>query len=374
MKVIVYNSPEQLSPGCLRLMQHAAAGSVFHSFEWYQNLVRYALDPGDQVRLYALEQPDRMAEALAVLPLRLPRPSSGWVTSRRILSLSNYYTSLYAPVVAESGDDFGAPIRALVREVCSSRPRWDMIQLSPLPPEAPEFSHLVDALREQGMFVETYFAFGNWYLQVDGRTFDQYLESVPSILRNTLTRKSRRLKASGRATLRIVTGGDELESAIVDYDRVYAASWKVPEPYPNFMTGLIRMCADLGWLRLGLLHVDGEPAAAQVWIVNGGTASIYKLAYQDRFSDLSVGSILTAHLMRHAIDVDKVVTVDYLSGDDTYKRDWMSHRRERWGILALNPRTVRGLIGIARHAGGRFIRNILARCTPGRQQRGSPTT
>jgi hypothetical protein len=316
-----------------------------------------------------------MAEALAILPLRLARRSSRWTGSRQVLSLSNYYTSLYAPGVADLGHDPGASVGALIREVCRTSPICDTIQLSPLPEEDPVFSHLCEALRKEGMVVKTYFSFGNWYLPVDGRTFEQYLGSIPSILRNTLNRKSRRLAASGRATLRIVTGGDEVESGIADYERVYAASWKVPEPHPRFMAGLIRTCADLGWLRLGLLHVDGEPAAAQVWIVNGGTASIYKLAYQDRFADLSVGSLLTAHLMRHAIDVDKVATVDYLTGDDAYKKDWMSHRRERWGILALNPRTVKGLKGIARHAGGRVIRNLFGGIrTSGGEHGGGRTT
>lgn len=56
--------------------------------------------------------------------------------------------------------------------------------------------------------------------------------------------------------------------------------------------------------------------------MSGKTASIYKLAYQDKFADLSVGSILTARLMQHVIDIDGVTHVDYLTGDDAYKRDW----------------------------------------------------
>ena len=138
--------------------------------------------------------------------------------------------------------------------------------------------------------------------------------------------------------IQVVTGGDALDAAAVDYARVFAASWKMQEPYaPAFVPALIRACAAVGWLRLGLLHVDGEPAAAQFWVVVGGTALIFRLAYDDRFLDLSVGTILTAHLMRHVLDVDKVATVDYGIGNDPYKRDWMSHRRERWGILALVP-------------------------------------
>jgi CelD/BcsL family acetyltransferase involved in cellulose biosynthesis len=112
----------------------------------------------------------------------------------------------------------------------------------------------------------------------------------------------------------------------------------------------------MGTLRLGIIHVDGEPAAAQLWFVHNGCALIYKLAYDERFADLSVGTILSAALFQHALDVDKVTEVDYLSGDDAYKKDWMSHRRERWGILALNPRTPRGALAIARHVGGRAMK------------------
>lgn len=54
----------------------------------------------------------------------------------------------------------------------------------------------------------------------------------------------------------IVAGGSDLDSAIADYELVYAASWKVPEPYPRFLPGLIRTCARMGWLRLGLLYVE----------------------------------------------------------------------------------------------------------------------
>jgi CelD/BcsL family acetyltransferase involved in cellulose biosynthesis len=109
----------------------------------------------------------------------------------------------------------------------------------------------------------------------------------------------------------------------------------------------------MGWLRLGVAYIDNEPAAAQLWIVNHGTASIYKIAYDQKFKELSVGSYLTMHLMEHAIDVDKVREIDYLSGDDRYKRDWMSNRREHWGILAMNPCTLPGILAIIRHVGGR---------------------
>jgi CelD/BcsL family acetyltransferase involved in cellulose biosynthesis len=118
------------------------------------------------------------------------------------------------------------------------------------------------------------------------------------------------------------------------------------------------MCAEKGWLRLGFAYIDEEPAAAQLWIVNNSIASIYKIAYDQKFKDLSVGSYLTMRMIERAIDIDRVDELDYLSGDDRYKSDWMSHRREQWGILAMNPRTLGGLLLIARHVGGRAIKNV----------------
>jgi len=103
-------------------------------------------------------------------------------------------------------------------------------------------------------------------------------------------------------------------------------------------------------------YVDEQPAAAQIWIVNSGVASIYKIAYDRKFRDLSVGTYLTTRMMERVIDVDRAREVDYLTGDDAYKKDWMSQRRERWGILALNPRTPRGILEIGRHIGGRAMK------------------
>jgi len=352
--VTVYDGFDVLPKECQRVLEAAGSRDLYSSLAWYQNFTRTALDSDDRVRIYVTRE-EEGESGVALMALR-SKGLGGLAGRNELHSLSNYYSSLYGPVVAPGTQRPGQLLQSLCVAITAERPRWDFVRLGPMDRGNPLFSELISSLRAAGLMVQPYFCFGNWYLPVEGRSSSEYLATLPSQVRNTLRRKAKKLESSGRCRLTIVTGGVSLDDAIADYQRIYDASWKVPEPYPSFVPGLIRTCAGLGWLRLGLLYVDGEPAAAQIWIVNGKTASIYKLAYQEKFSELSVGTILTAHLMRQVIDVDRVDTVDYLTGDDPYKRDWMSHRRERWGILALNPRTARGAIGTLRHVVGRLVK------------------
>ncbi len=273
-------------------------------------------------------------------------------------ALANYYTALYAPLWRGAVPAAAFPV--LCAEWGHARPRWDVVDIHPLDPQTEDFATLIPALRAAGFLPYRYFCFGNWYLPCRGLSFAAYWAARPSTLRNTHRRKARAYARDGRGRLEIVSGGDALEAALDAYAHVYAASWKVPEPYPEFMPGLIRLAARSGWLRLGVAWYDDQPVAAQVWLVTARHAAIYKLAYDERHAGLSAGTLLTAHLMQHVLDVDQVDEVDYLIGDEPYKRDWMSHRRERWGIVAYNAHTWRGRLGALRQGLGEWRRRRTA--------------
>jgi CelD/BcsL family acetyltransferase involved in cellulose biosynthesis len=142
------------------------------------------------------------------------------------------------------------------------------------------------------------------------------------------------------------------------YWKVYRTSWKQDEPFPDFINGLVRWCACHGKLRLGILSLRGEPVAAQIWLVHQGRAEIFKVAYDEAHKAVSPGSVLTAALLEQVIDRDQVHEVDFLVGDDAYKRTWMSHRRERWGLVAFDPLQPKGAWGLARMSLGRWVRRI----------------
>lgn len=267
----------------------------------------------------------------------------------RLRALANYYSSLYTPVLSSASDRLGAATD-LAREVVRTRPRLATLNLSPLADNNPETAQLASALSAAGWFVRRYACFGNWTLPCEGLTFADFIAARDSQVRNTLARKAKKLKAAG--SLQICVAPDEVEQAMDGFDAVYAKSWKQPEPYPNFIRGWARRCAERGWLRLGLARVGDTVVAAQFWFTIAQRAYIFKLAYDEDYAKWSAGTVLTAHMFERAMDTDKVVEIDYLTGDDEYKKSWMTQRRERIGLMACNMTTVGGLAAASREWAG----------------------
>ena len=322
------------------------AGTFDQTLPWFVEFERHLLEPGQHPHILAVS--DDTGAPLALLPLRTDRiPLLGPVKVRALTALSNYYTAHFAPL---SVPDRESETAAALVEGMLAIDSPAVIDLNPLAEDASLGTVLPSAWERRGFAVERYFRFGNWYLELAGRRSAQYLAALPGQLRSTLQRKGKKLSARADARVRIVTAGPEVAAAMEAYEAVYRSSWKVDEPHKEFIRAIAREFAERNWLRLGLVEIGSRVAAAQIWFVYRGTASIFKLAYDEEFADLSAGSLLTMALMQHVIDVDSVATVDYLCGDDAYKRDWMSARRERIGLRAVRRRSWPGALSYALRA------------------------
>jgi hypothetical protein len=347
------SSWEEISDGELSLRSGEAAADLFSTWPWFRNLARYGFEA--EARHLLLVVDERTAGPLLCLPMsrwgRGPAAPYGAVFG----GLSNYYSSLYGPigkVEVQQADVLRVAIRKLRDDHGAS-----VIDFRPLDPGAPFFREVQVALRAEGYVVGTYSCFGNWHLPVAARSYADYEPCLPSRLRNTIRRGRKKLDAAGAWRIDVVVQpGPPLDKAIEEFTSIYTRSWKTPEPFPHFVPGLCRMAAEHGWLRRGVLYLEGRPIASQLWLVKDRQALIYKLAYDEEFSRYSAGSVLSAELMRRAIDEDQVADVDYLTGDDAYKVDWMSHRRERMGVLAFRRRSIQGVVALLRHRLGSWRR------------------
>jgi hypothetical protein len=322
--------------------------SVYATPWWFRLQSTACLDGGERVEYHSAGG--------ALLPLRRSRR---WGI-RRLVSLTSHFAAEYRPLGELGG------VGDLVDFSQAALGTADLIRIDSLPCPSPLFACLEQSLDAAGWLRQSWFHFGNWYLPTAGLDSASYLAQRPSRLRRTIKRKLRGLRSAG-GRFSLVTGGPALESALTDYEHVYQQSWKMPERYGGFIPELVREAAEAGALRFGFCHLDGIPIAAQIWLVWDGRASIFKLAYDERFRPTSPGTALTWWMMRHMLDQERVAEVDFGHGDDDYKESWLPQRRERWGIVACNPRSLAGLALAARHIGGRSIkRRLLQLATLGR--------
>ncbi len=320
----------------------AASPGLFHSRAWWRTVVSAGMPEGTQPCFLVLWAGDT---PVALFPLRRPEAGSA------LASLTTPYTCDYTPLLAPGlSAATQAEIFAAFARFCRG---WATTRLDALPDDWPALPACLEGAREAGLAVVRFAHFGNWYEDVRGLDWSGYLARRPGALRETIRRKLRRGAQRADAGFTLIASPLELEPGIDAFEQVYARSWKQPEPFPRFNALLMREAAAAGSLRLGIWRIGGAPVAAQLWIVEQGIATVLKLAHDEAFQADSPGTVLTALMLRTLLDAEQVGAIDFGRGDDAYKQGWASQRRQRIGLVLVNPRRPAGLGFLARHALGR---------------------
>ena len=316
MEFVTYSDWVQLPERAEALFTQAEKSSIFFSRQWFENLTTEIDD--DQSIMLACVIADN--QVMAILPLVMSAGKTGYALKHR-------YTPVYSLLLAHH--DQAGVLSCLVQGL-TRLPLTGLL----LEPVADNDNNLLSLQREMeaaGFSCDRMFRFYNWFLRVQGQSYEEYMAARPAKLRNTILRKQRKLDREHGYTIRLFSG-DDVPGGMADYYAVYNASWKATEQYVDFVDAMVARFTQAGWTRLAVLYAREQPVAAQLWFVHQGKASIFRLSYDEKWKAYSPGSILTSFLMEYVIDTDKVDEVDFLFGNDAYKQDWMSDRRERFAL------------------------------------------
>jgi len=343
MKFNCYNDLDQLPKSSSTLFDSAEKDSLFFSRQWFENLIATALGD-DQKLLFACviegdthdgrthdEGTDDDKRVLAILPL-ITRDNKEWS------SLCHLYSSLYSFLLTDDNQqneqkNDQQKILSCLCEGLKELP-FDYLTLEPIAEDDNNINSLQQMMESSGFSCHRHFRFYNWFHQTKGQTFATYMADRPSKVRNTIARKQRKLEREYGYEIQLHTDGD-IEQALADYHDIYKVSWKANEQYEGIVQGFTDRASKSGWTRLAILYIENKPVAAHLWFVVHRKASIFRLVYDQDWKHYSPGSILMSYLMEYAIDIDKVEEIDFLTGNDRYKQDWMSERRERKGLTCV---------------------------------------
>jgi CelD/BcsL family acetyltransferase involved in cellulose biosynthesis len=254
--------------------------------------------------------------------------------------LASWYTLAFRPIITGAPTDatVGAVMVAIARRL---RPRIASITLDHVPEADAEL--LRTGFSRAGWIAHVTPQTANWSVDISGKSFADYWAERPGQLRSTAKRKAAKVPLD----LTILDHFDE--DAWSDYESIYADSWKPEEGSLDFVRAMARDEGAAGTLRLGIARIEGRAVAAQLWTVDaldpGGVAIIHKLAHRQDVTELSPGTILSKAMFEHAIDKDHVTLIDFGTGDDRYKADWMDTRVMRMRVDLYNTRKFAGLFG-----------------------------
>lgn len=303
-------------------LQGLPAGGPFDRAQWFALLAESGIEP--------LIVEASSGERTVQMPLTR--------TNGRIESLRNWYSFVWRPL--------GADQQLLEHVARSLKSQAHRVTLTPVPDEDGSATRLETAFRAAGWQVQREACDHNHVLPVKGRSFAEFWDGRPGQMRTTLKRKAKKVA---------LTLHDRFDAdAWAQYEAIYNESWKPEEGDPALLRRFAEQEGAAGRIRLGIAAANGRAVAAQFWTVENGTAYIHKLAHREDAKPLSAGTTLSAALFERVIDQDKVTLVDFGTGNDAYKRDWMELDRPRYRIDCLDPRQLRAWPALAKRAAARL--------------------
>ncbi|MCD6322102.1 MAG: GNAT family N-acetyltransferase [Clostridiales bacterium] len=306
----------------------------FLCFDWFHLWLRHFLKSNELFILLLFK-----SEILvAVAPFLRTKGKFKGFKVRKIDLIGNAYSPFRYFLFNESGDEqWEQSLATILDFLVKKETDWDIIDFYSIPEENNYFSILNKAVTGLCLAHHEYLAFGDWFVGNIKCSGEDYFSKLPKKIRKDVSYCHRRLEKMGDLEFKVIKNGDNLDSYMDLYYQVYAKSWQRKEGIgPTFHRDLAAILVKHGWLRLGFLSLDGAVLAAQFWLTCDGTSYILKTVYDQDHKKYSPGKVLTAEMMKYVIDVDRVTFIDYVQGDEPYKKDWTPERRERKGLIVFN--------------------------------------
>ena len=198
---------------------------------------------------------------------------------------------------------------------------WEALDFTSIPESSPTIKYLPEFFETNGFKVQI--------LEEDvvpglvlPETWDSFLQSLRKKDRHELRRKIRRIEDSSEYRLRSANSVtlDEDTSTLLDLMRTSHLGKNdfLTENRIDFFRTIIKEMAELNYLRLQFLEMEGTPVAGVLGFDYGGVRWLYNSGYSLRSDSLSTGLVLKARFINEAIDLG-LKYFDFMKGSEAYK-------------------------------------------------------
>jgi CelD/BcsL family acetyltransferase involved in cellulose biosynthesis len=277
------------------------------------------------LRILAAHRGDRL---VGVLPMEVRR--GGWQAP------TNAHTPTFDILALD-----GEAASALAAAVFEARPRY--LAIRPLDADGGALRALVGAASAYGYRTLAQPTGSAPYLHL-AHDLRAHESGLSHNLRHDVQRRFRRLCEAGIVSVEVSNGRACLEDLLREGFDVETKSWKgrrgtaiaARDDTTRFYCDLARWAADVGWLRLAFLRLDGRAIAFQFDLERDSRYYSLKIGYDPAFERFSPGKLLVYTMVARAV-ARGFRTYELLGTDEPWKKRWTDLPRAQVSFRAFSP-------------------------------------
>ena len=337
-EVATANALAPFVPEWSQLVESSPDGSFFETPEWISSWLEVFWAPRPAAVLLAHEEDALVGFA----PFLADEHGDAWCPHTVTLPVHSQVPR--ASVVAAEGLR-PAVLDAMLSHLAQTRrpPRVVLANIDSLSPVLPELDRAAErrglaSMRWPGPRMPWIRLSGSW---------DDYLQTRSSHVRSETRRKRRKLERAGRLEITVTSAADPDGATMRDVMDIERLSWKHEsatsfdtEPgVGDFYEVLAKRAGDRGWLRIYVMHLDGEPIAHLYGIVYKNEYLALKTSYVQAQRALSPGSVLFDHVLQDAF-AQGYRAIDLLGVESRWKNELSTDAREPTTTCVFSPLAV----------------------------------
>ncbi len=229
-------------------------------------------------------------------------------------------------------------------------PDWDVARFDLVPGRIPLPTGAVALVEEEASPV----------LEMDGTTWEEYLDSRGGHFRSRLRYRERRLARRGVLEFRLTRDPAQLDADLDILFALHRARWPRSDfgQRESFHREFAGIAHARGWLRLWICLVDGTPIAATYGFRYAGSEGGYQAGRDPAWDRDGVGSLIILHSIREAW-ADEVRAFRFLRGGEDFK--WRLATGDEGLRTVAIPRSALGRAAVAGWVAGARIRRASPR-------------
>ena len=322
------------------LQMECPHATPYQTWEWNVAWWRhFGSRKSSRILLFYIEgapQPVGLAPLYTSWHLGLPLRRLAWMGT----GPSDYLGLLASPPYSEQ------VAAALLAHMRDDLRRWDMADLQQLRPDAPIMTHAPVPWPDQPLEFQTVLPMEPCPHLPLPETWQQFTGGLGKILRSNLCFLERLLTKTFPEARYLLADATNLELGMTALFDLHQKRWNA-RWLPGVLGGrrvqafhreVAARFLDNGWLRLHLLEVEGEVRSALYCFCFKGRTFYYLGGFSLDMSKYSLGTLLTAHAIRTAIE-ERCTEFDFLRGKEPYKYRWLPAERTNHRLLLLRSRS-----------------------------------